>query len=35
MGADGAVDLEMAEHAFNAVTLPVEQSVMFDFHALV
>lgn len=34
-GGDGAVDLEMAEHAFDAVSLLVERPVMLDLHAAV
>lgn len=34
-GGDGAIDLEVAEHALNAVALHVERPVMFDFHAAV
>ena len=32
---DGAVDLEVPEHALNAIPLLVERSIMFDFHAAV
>ena len=32
---DGPVDLEMTEHAFDAVPLLVERPVMFDFHTAV
>jgi hypothetical protein len=28
--SDGAVDLEVTEHALDAVALPVERPVMFD-----
>jgi len=34
-GSDGAVDLEVTEHAFDAVALPVERPVMFDFHTAI
>ena len=34
-GRDGAVDLEMAEHALDAVALFVERPVMFDLHTAV
>ena len=34
-GGDGAVDLEVAEHALNAVALLVERTVMLDLHAAV
>lgn len=34
-GGDGAVNLEMAEHALDAVTLLVERSIMLDLHAAV
>jgi len=34
-GGDGAVDLEMAEHALDAVTLLVERPIMLDLHAAV
>ncbi len=34
-GGDGAVDLEVAEHALDAVALLVERSVMFDLYATV
>lgn len=34
-GGDGAVDLEVAEHALDAVALPIERSIMFDLHAAV
>ncbi len=34
-GSDGAIDLEMAEHALDAVALLVERSVMFDLQATV
>jgi len=34
-GGDGAVDLDMAEHALDAVALLVERSVMVDLHAAV
>lgn len=32
-GSDGTVELEMAEHALDAVALLVERPVMLDFHA--
>ena len=32
---DGAVDFEMAEHAFDAIALLVERPVMLDLHASV
>jgi hypothetical protein len=35
VGADGTVDLEMAEHSLDSVALLVERPVMFDFHAAV
>lgn len=34
-GGDGAVDLELAEHAFDVVALLVERPVIVDFHAAV
>jgi len=34
-GGNGAVDLEMAEHPFNAIALLVERSIMLDLHAAV
>jgi hypothetical protein len=34
-GGDGAVDLEMAEHALDAITLLVERPIIFDLHAAV
>lgn len=34
-GCDGPVDLEMAEHALDAVALLVERPIMFDFHPAV
>ena len=34
-GGDGTVDLEVAEHALDAVALLVERPVMFDFDAAV
>lgn len=34
-GGDGTVDLEVAEHALNAIALLVERPVMFDLHAAV
>ena len=34
-GGDGAIDLEVAEHALDAVALPVERSVMLDLHPAV
>lgn len=34
-GGDGAVDLEVAEHALDAVALLVERSVLFDLHTAV
>jgi len=34
-GSDGAVDLEMVEHALNAVTLLVEGAVMLDLQTAV
>ena len=33
--SDGAVDLELSEHALDAVTLFVERPIMLDFHASV
>ena len=32
-GGDGAVDLEVAEHALDAVALSVERPVMLDLHS--
>jgi len=32
---DGAVDLEVTEHALDAVTLLVERPVVFDLHTAV
>lgn len=34
-GGDGAVDLEVSEHPFDAVALLVECPVMLDLHATV
>lgn len=34
-GGDGAVDLEVTEHALDAIALPVERAVMLDLHAAV
>mgnify|MGYP007071086333 CR=1 FL=1 len=34
-GGDGAVDLEVSEHALDAVALLVERPIMPDFHAAV
>ena len=34
-GGDGAIDLEMTEHAFDAVALSVERPVIIDYHAAV
>lgn len=34
-GGDGAVDLEVAEHAFDAIALLVERPIVFDLHASV
>ena len=34
-GGDGRVDLEVAEHALDAVALPVKRSVVLDLHAAV
>ncbi len=34
-GGDGAVDLELAEHALDAVALLVERPVMLDLYAAV
>ena len=34
-GGDGAVDLEVAEHSFDAVTLLVEHPVVLDLLAAV
>jgi len=34
-GRDGAVDLKLAEHSFDAVALFVERPVIVDFHAAV
>ena len=34
-GGAGSVDLEMAEHALDAVALLVERPIMLDFHAAV
>jgi len=31
-GGDGMIDLEMAEHALDAVALLVERPVMLDLH---
>lgn len=32
-GGDGAVDLELPEHALDAIALLVERPIMLDFHA--
>nr|WP_260591674.1 hypothetical protein [Sphingomonas sp. TF3] len=32
---DGAVDLELSEHALDAIALLAERPIMFDFHAAV
>jgi len=34
-GGDGAVDLEVAEHALDAIALLVQRPIMLDFHAAV
>lgn len=34
-GGDGTVDLEVAEHALNAIALLIERPVMVDLHAAV
>lgn len=34
-GGDGTVDLEMAEHALDAIALLVQRSVMLDLHTAV
>jgi len=34
-GGDGTVDLQVAEHALDAVTLFVEHPVVLDLHATV
>lgn len=34
-GGNGAIDLQMPEHALDAVALLVESPVMLDFHAAV
>jgi len=34
-GSDGPVDLELPEHALDAIALLVERPIMFDFHAAV
>ena len=34
-GGDGAVDLELPEHAFDAIALFVERPIVFDLHAAV
>jgi hypothetical protein len=34
-GGDGAVDLEVSEHALDTVALLVERPVMLDLHASV
>lgn len=34
-GGDGAIDLEVAEHALDPVALLVERPIMLDFHATV
>jgi len=34
-GGDGTVDLEVTEHALNAIALLVECPVMFDLYAAV
>lgn len=33
-GGDGAVDLQVTEHSFDAIALLVERAVMFDLYAL-
>ena len=34
-GGDGAVDLELPEHALDAIALLVERPIMLDFYAAV
>ena len=34
-GGDGAVDLELSEHALDAVALLVERPIMLDFHTAI
>ena len=34
-GGDGSVDLQVAEHALNAIALLVERAVVLDLHATV
>ena len=34
-GGDGAIDLELSEHAFDAIALLVERPIMLDLHATV
>lgn len=34
-GRDGAVDFELAEHAFDAIALLVERPVIVDLHSAV
>ena len=34
-GGDGAVDLKVAEHAFDAIALFVERAIILDLHAAV
>lgn len=34
-GGDGAVDLELSEHAFDAIALLVKRPIMLDFHTAV
>ncbi|HTG39453.1 MAG TPA: hypothetical protein VL973_11680 [Sphingomonas sp.] len=34
-GGNGAIDLEMAEHALDAIALSVERPILIDFHTAV
>lgn len=34
-GSDCAVNLELSEHALDAIALPVERPIMPDFHAAI
>jgi len=34
-GGNGAIDLEMAEHALHAIALSVERPIIIDFHTAV
>jgi len=34
-GSDGAVDLQVTEHAFDAIALLVERAVMLDLYATI